>query len=117
MFKLIRTKNIYNGFFKMKEVILKYKKYDGSWTYFASDMAYHLDKYQRGFNRMINIWGFDHGGYVKRMTSAVSALTKGEAILDVKLCQLVSLIRDGQQIKMSKLQGNYKNYKQTIKKL
>ena len=48
---------------------------------------------------MINIWGFDHGGYVKRMTSAVSALTSGDAILDVKLCQLVSLIRDGQQIK------------------
>ena len=83
------------------------KKSDGSWTYFASDMAYHLDKYQRGFNRMINIWGFDHGGYVKRMTSAVSALTEGEAILDVKLCQLVSLIRDGQQIKMSKRSGTF----------
>ena len=83
------------------------KKSDGSWTYFASDMAYHLDKYQRGFNRMINIWGFDHGGYVKRMTSAVSALTQAEAILDVKLCQLVSLIRDGQQIKMSKRSGTF----------
>ena len=83
------------------------KKSDGSWTYFASDMAYHLDKYQRGFNRMINIWGFDHGGYVKRMTSAVSALTRDDAILDVKLCQLVSLIRDGQQIKMSKRSGTF----------
>ena len=56
---------------------------------------------------MINIWGFDHGGYVKRMTSAVSALTKGDAILDVKLCQLVSLIRDGQQLKMSKRSGTF----------
>ncbi len=90
------------------------KKSDGSWTYFASDMAYHLDKYQRGFNRMINIWGFDHGGYVKRMTSAVSALTKGEANLDVKLCQLVSLIRDGQQIKMSKRSGTFLTLSEVI---
>jgi len=63
---------------------------------------------------MINIWGFDHGGYVKRMTSAVSALTKGEANLDVKLCQLVSLIRDGQQIKMSKRSGTFLTLSEVI---
>tara|TARA_Y100001968_G_scaffold288856_1_gene291405 strand:- start:604 stop:2361 length:1758 start_codon:yes stop_codon:yes gene_type:complete len=93
------------------------KKTDGSWTYFASDMAYHLDKYQRGFNRMINIWGFDHGGYVKRMTAAVSALTRGDAMLDVKLCQLVNLIRDGQQIKMSKRSGTFLTLGEVIREV
>jgi len=67
------------------------KKSDGSWTYFAADIAYHFDKVQRGFAEMIDIWGADHGGYVKRMQAAVTALTQGEAALDVKLCQLVNL--------------------------
>ncbi len=83
------------------------KKSDGSWTYFANDMAYHLDKYRRGFRRQINVWGADHGGYVKRMRSAVTALSDGEASLEVKLCQLVKLTRGGQPLRMSKRAGTF----------
>lgn len=83
------------------------RKSDGSWTYFASDTAYHLDKYRRGFTTMINVWGADHGGYVKRVAAAVKALTGGEGALDVKLCQLVSLLDGGEPIKMSKRAGTF----------
>ncbi|RAU22646.1 arginine--tRNA ligase [Paramagnetospirillum kuznetsovii] len=83
------------------------KKSDGSWTYFASDIAYHLDKYQRGFNAMIDVWGADHGGYVKRMQAAVKAVSGGEADLDVKLCQMVNLLKGGQPYKMSKRAGTF----------
>ncbi|MBC8240745.1 MAG: arginine--tRNA ligase [Alphaproteobacteria bacterium] len=83
------------------------KKSDGSWTYFSTDIAYHLDKYRRGFKTMINVWGADHGGYVKRMTAAVKALTDGEGALDVKLCQMVNLMDGGKQLKMSKRAGNF----------
>ena len=83
------------------------KKSDGSWTYFATDMAYHEDKHRRGFNTMIDVWGADHGGYVKRMTSAVKALTEGEGDLDVKLCQMVNLLDNGQPAKMSKRAGTF----------
>ena len=83
------------------------KKSDGSWTYFASDLAYHLDKYRRGFKTLINVWGADHGGYVKRVTAGVTALTGGDATLDVKLCQLVRLLEDGEVAKMSKRSGNF----------
>ena len=65
------------------------KKSDGSWTYFSNDIANHLDKFQRGFSTMIDVWGADHGGYVKRMQAAVRAVTEGEGELDVKLCQIV----------------------------
>ncbi len=82
-------------------------KSDGSYTYFASDIAYHLDKYLRGFKSQILIVGADHGGYVKRMTAAVKAITGGEGSLDVKLCQLVRLFRDGEPVKMSKRSGNF----------
>jgi arginyl-tRNA synthetase len=82
-------------------------KSDGSYTYFASDIAYHRDKYLRGFNRMIDIWGADHGGYVKRMTSAVKAISAEEAQLDVRLCQLVKLYRDGEPVRMSKRAGDF----------
>src|SRR5665213_3044274 len=68
------------------------KKSDGSWTYFAADIAYHNDKVQRGFHELIDVWGADHGGYVKRMQAAVKALSEGSAALDVKLCQLVNLV-------------------------
>src|SRR5208337_1222530 len=60
------------------------KKSDGSWTYFASDIAYHWDKFRRGFPVMIDVWGADHGGYVKRMAAAVKAVTEGKGSLDVK---------------------------------
>lgn len=83
------------------------KKSDGSWTYFSTDIAYHLNKYQRGFKTMINAWGADHGGYVKRMQAAVKALTDGEGDLDVKLCQMINLLDGGEQFKMSKRAGNF----------
>ncbi len=83
------------------------KKSDGSWTYFASDIAYHLDKYQRGFTSMIDVWGADHGGYVKRMQAAVKAVSGGEGDLDVKLCQMVNLMKGGQPYKMSKRAGTF----------
>ena len=82
-------------------------KSDGSYTYFASDIAYHLDKYRRGFKTQIDIWGADHGGYVKRMQAAVRAISGGEAELDVKLCQLVKLFRAGEPVKMSKRSGDF----------
>jgi arginyl-tRNA synthetase len=83
------------------------KKSDGSWTYFASDIAYHLDKYQRGFDTLIDVWGADHGGYVKRMAAAVKAMSNGAATLDVKLCQMVNLLKGGQPYKMSKRAGTF----------
>jgi arginyl-tRNA synthetase len=82
-------------------------KSDGSYTYFASDIAYHRDKYERGFRTMIDVLGADHGGYVKRMQAAVRAVSKGEAALDVKLCQLVKLFRGGEPVKMSKRAGEF----------
>lgn len=83
------------------------KKSDGSYTYFASDIAYHFDKYRRGFRNMIDVWGADHGGYVKRMQAAVTAMTGGEGALDIKLCQLVKLFRAGEPVRMSKRSGEF----------
>ncbi|MDQ0345704.1 arginine--tRNA ligase [Ancylobacter vacuolatus] len=82
-------------------------KSDGAYTYFAADIAYHKDKFDRGFKRMIDIWGADHGGYVKRMQAAVKAASDGEASLDVELCQLVRLLRNGEPVKMSKRSGDF----------
>jgi arginyl-tRNA synthetase len=93
------------------------KKSDGSWTYFATDMAYHEDKHRRGFNTMIDVWGADHGGYVKRMTSAVKALTEGEGELDVKLCQMVNLMDNGEAVKMSKRAGTFVTMRDVIDKV
>jgi len=83
------------------------KKSDGSWTYFASDIAYHFDKYQRGFATQIDVWGADHGGYIKRMQAAVKAITEGQGDLDVKICQLVNLLENGEPVKMSKRAGTF----------
>jgi arginyl-tRNA synthetase len=83
------------------------KKSDGSWTYFANDIAYHHDKFRRGFADMIDIWGADHGGYVKRMKAAVSAITEQQGELDVKLCQLVRVMRNGELVRMSKRAGTF----------
>ncbi|MBV8851204.1 MAG: arginine--tRNA ligase [Methylobacteriaceae bacterium] len=83
------------------------KKSDGSYTYFASDIAYHKSKIDRGFLNLIDVWGADHGGYVKRMRAAVAALSQGRAELDVKLCQLVQLMRAGEPVKMSKRSGDF----------
>ncbi len=83
------------------------QKSDGSWTYFAPDIAYHLDKIERGFDVLVDVWGADHGGYVKRMKAAVSALGDGRVPLDVKLTQLVKLWKNGAPFKMSKRAGNF----------
>ncbi|HVV93565.1 MAG TPA: arginine--tRNA ligase [Hyphomicrobiales bacterium] len=82
-------------------------KSDGGYTYFASDIAYHREKFARGFRRMIDVWGADHGGYVKRMQAAVAAVTGGEGELDVKLIQLVRLFRAGEPVRMSKRAGDF----------
>jgi arginyl-tRNA synthetase len=83
------------------------RKSDGSWTYFAGDMAYHLNKYRRGFALQIDVWGADHGGYIKRMESAVKALTEQQGELHVVICQLVKLLRGGEPVKMSKRSGTF----------
>ena len=83
------------------------KKSDGVWTYFAPDIAYHYDKISRGFDEMIDIFGADHGGYVKRMKAAVSALSDGKVEFDIKLTQLVKLFKNGEPFKMSKRAGTF----------
>ena len=89
-------------------------KSDGGYTYFASDIAYHKSKFDRGFPVMIDVWGADHGGYVKRMTAAVKAVTGGKGELDVKLCQLVRLLRNGEPVKMSKRSGDFVTLREVI---
>ena len=83
------------------------KKSDGQWTYFAPDIAYHYDKISRKFDHLINIFGADHGGYVKRMKAAVRALSNDDITLDIKLTQLVRLYKNGEPFKMSKRAGNF----------
>ena len=83
------------------------KKSDGQWTYFAPDIAYHYDKISRGFDALIDVFGADHGGYVKRMKAAVSALSDGRVPLDIKLTQIVKLFKDGKEFKMSKRAGTF----------
>jgi arginyl-tRNA synthetase len=81
------------------------KRSNGAWTYFAADLAYHLDKFRRGFPLMVDVWGADHGGYIKRMQAGVKALSDGQGSLDVRLCQLVNLLDEGRPLKMSKRAG------------
>ena len=83
------------------------QKSDGSWTYFASDVAYHMDKLDRTGGPLINIFGVDHGGYVKRMNAAVEALSGEKDMLDIRLCQLVNLMDKGKPVKMSKRAGTF----------
>ncbi|WP_374448737.1 arginine--tRNA ligase [Stella sp.] len=90
------------------------RKSDGSWTYFAADIAYHLDKYRRGFSTQIDVWGADHGGYVKRMQAAVAAVSGGAAALDVKICQLVNLLEAGEPVKMSKRAGTFVTLREVV---
>jgi len=90
------------------------KKSDGGYTYFASDIAYHRDKILRGFSTLIDIWGADHGGYVKRMQAAVAALSANKVKLDVKLCQLVRLFRGGEPVKMSKRAGDFVTLREVV---
>jgi arginyl-tRNA synthetase len=90
------------------------KKSDGSYTYFASDIAYHKSKFDRGFRDMIDVWGADHGGYVKRMKAAVNAISDGHAELDVKIVQLVKLMRAGVEVKMSKRAGEFVTLREVV---
>jgi arginyl-tRNA synthetase len=89
-------------------------KSDGSYTYFASDIAYHRSKVARGFLNLIDVWGADHGGYVKRMQAAVKAISGGKADLDVKLVQLVRLLRAGEPVKMSKRAGEFVTLREVV---
>jgi arginyl-tRNA synthetase len=83
------------------------KKSDGSWTYFAGDVAYHWDKLERGYSALVDMFGADHGGYVKRMQAAVRALSDNKVPLDIKIVQMVKLLRNGEPVKMSKRSGNF----------
>jgi arginyl-tRNA synthetase len=83
------------------------KKHNGEWTYFMPDIAYHLDKYERGYEKIINIFGADHSGYINRMKAAVKAISDSKADFEIKTCQLVRLSRSGKPIKMSKRSGSF----------
>jgi arginyl-tRNA synthetase len=83
------------------------KRTNGEWTYFAKDIAYHFDKFERGFDYQINVWGADHAGYIKRMLAAVKALSDDTVTLDIKTCQMVNLMQGGEPLKMSKRSGTF----------
>ncbi|MBT5676598.1 MAG: arginine--tRNA ligase [Rhodospirillaceae bacterium] len=102
-----RPQNLFRATSFGDEVDRPLKKSDGSWTYFATDIAYHRDKFERGFHDMIDVWGADHGGYVKRMKAAVSAVSSDKAKLDVKLCNMVKLTQGGKPVAMSKRSGQF----------
>jgi arginyl-tRNA synthetase len=89
-------------------------KSDGSYTYFAADIAYHKSKFDRGFRDLIDVWGADHGGYIKRLQAAVKAVTAGAATLDVKIVQLVRLLRAGEPVKMSKRSGDFVTLREVV---
>jgi arginyl-tRNA synthetase len=89
-------------------------KSDGSYTYFASDIAYHRNKLDRGFRNMVDVWGADHGGYIKRVQAAIKAVTAGQATLDVKIVQLVRLLRNGEPVKMSKRSGDFVTLREVV---
>ncbi|WP_024506994.1 arginine--tRNA ligase [Bradyrhizobium sp. ARR65] len=89
-------------------------KSDGSYTYFASDIANHKNKFDRGFADLIDVFGADHGGYIKRMQAAVKAVTAGQAVLDVKIVQLVKLLRNGEPVKMSKRSGDFVTLREVV---
>ncbi len=89
-------------------------KSDGSYTYFASDIANHKNKFDRGFSNLIDVFGADHGGYIRRMQAAVKAVTAGKATLDVKVVQLVRLLRNGEPVKMSKRSGDFVTLREVV---
>jgi len=109
---------INNNWKKIKRLIFKstlfgddndraLQKNDGTWTYFANDVAYHMDKVNRKYNNLVNILGADHTGYIKRITAAVSALSENKIKLNCKVCQLVKLFKKGEPFKMSKRAGDF----------
>ncbi len=90
------------------------KKSDGGYTYFASDIAYHKNKFDRGFHNLVDVWGADHGGYIKRVEAAIKAVTSGKATLDVKVVQFVRLLRSGEPVKMSKRSGDFVTLREVV---
>ena len=92
-------------------------KADGTGTYFVHDIAYHFDKFCRGFDKQIDIWGADHGGYVKRLQGALAAVTQKKATLDIKLCQLVHILEDGKAVRMSKRTGQFVTLRSLIQEV
>ena len=93
------------------------QKNDGSWTYFANDVAYHMDKVNRKYDHLINILGADHTGYIKRITAAVSALSENKTTLNCKVCQLVKLFKNGEPFKMSKRAGDFISVQDLLKEV
>ena len=93
------------------------KKSDGSWTYFAADVGYHADKFRRGFTDMLNVWGADHKGYIKRMEAAVKAVTNGDGNLSVQICNLVNLLENGELVRMSKRSGSFVTLRDVVDKV
>ncbi len=93
------------------------QKNDGSWTYFANDVAYHMDKVKRNYQYLINVLGADHTGYIKRLTAAVTALSKNKVKLNCKVCQLVKLYKNGKPFKMSKRSGDFVSAKDLLKEV
>ncbi|MGH6915799.1 MAG: arginine--tRNA ligase, partial [Geminicoccales bacterium] len=93
------------------------KRAAGQWTYFAADLAYHMDKVRRGAEELIDVWGADHAGYIKRMQAAVRALSRDQVKLDVKICQLVNLLDRGEPLKMSKRAGRIVNLRDVIEEV
>ncbi|MBF0462313.1 MAG: arginine--tRNA ligase [Magnetococcales bacterium] len=96
------------------EVDRPLQKSDGTFTYFAADIAYHLDKAERNFDTLINIWGADHGGYIKRVQAALTALTGKPGLLEVRLVQMVNLFRGGQPVRMSKRSGTFVTLREVV---
>ena len=93
------------------------QKNDGSWTYFANDVAYHMDKVNRKYNHLVNILGADHTGYIKRIAAAVSALSENKTTLNCKVCQLVKLFKNGEPFKMSKRAGDFISVQDLLKEV
>lgn len=93
------------------------RKSDGTLTYFASDIAYHHDKFERGFDWLIDIWGADHHGYIPRMRAAITAMGKDQSSFDVVLIQLVNLLREGQPVSMSTRAGTFETLSDVIKEV
>jgi arginyl-tRNA synthetase len=93
------------------------RKSDGTWTYFAGDMAYHLDKIKRGYSKMVSVLGADHSGYVKRLKAAVQSLSNGASEIEIRLYQLVNFLEDGKPVRMSKRAGNFISLRDVVDKV
>ena len=112
-----RPQNLFRSTAFGDDVDRPLKKSDGSWTYFASDIAYHWDKYQRGAQNMVVILGSDHSGYVPRLKAAVKALTNDSVPITIKLCQMVKFTENGQVLKMSKRAGTFLTVQDAVAKV